>query len=961
MQFADLLGLEALTFDDVLLAPGFAEVLPAQVDIHTHLHDKLRLNIPVLSAAMDTVTEARLAIALARQGGIGVIHRNLSPAAQADEVDKVKRSEAGMIVDPITLRPDNTLGDAEAIMARYHISGLPVTDNGKLVGILTNRDVRFATDRAAPVTAYMTSQNLITAPVGTSLEEAKAILHQYRIEKLPLVDDDFNLKGLITYKDILKKLDFPNAATDERGRLLVAAAVGVGAELDERLELLLDAGVDAAAVDTAHGHSAGVLKAIRRIKLIAPELPVLAGNVVTAEGVEALVEAGADVVKVGVGAGSICFDGATPIQLPDGSVQPISQIKVGDSVRTHRGIPRIVTKVYQREYSGDLLKFTINGVGEPLSVTPNHPMLALTIAASPDRKKKYGPRYFFDKPKYNHGLHWTAAEQLEPGDIVAIPRPRYETRRVIYDLLEYVPHYQHDDQFIWANKPSGNPNPETYRDLAQRFGTTERVIGSIVKGVRAVDDRLQAEVEIHLEDVGYDRTMQPARLNRFISLDHRLMRLIGYYTAEGYPAGAKNNRQARFAFHSQETTYQEDVLELASEVFGYRGGSLVHHHQGRLSTQVLLHSHALGCFFESLVRGPAHGKKLPSEVIDQPDHLLRELLIGLMRGDGHVAADGRIEYATTSASLAHQVADIFMRLGFMPGVQTGTRNHPTWHTVYRVRLSGAQVARFAQDFPELNVPIVPNRNLKQSYWCDDDFIYTSVRSVEHLAVVAYPVFNLEVAEDHTYVAGRIAVHNCTTRIVAGAGVPQMTAIADCAQAARRLGVPVIADGGIKYSGDMVKALAAGASAVMLGSLLAGLEESPGDLVIYEGRHFKEYRGMGSLGAMKGRASDRYATAQSAERAGEAVARSDGANLGTFGKLVPEGIEGQVPYKGALADYMFQLTGGLRSGMGYVGAASLEDLRRKARFVRITNAGLIESHPHSIFITKEAPNYQAGPR
>lgn len=496
MQFADLLGPEALTFDDVLLVPGFAEVLPAQVDIRTQLHDKLRLNIPVLSAAMDTVTEARLAIALARQGGIGVIHRNLSPAAQADEVDKVKRSEAGMIVDPITLRPDNTLADAEAIMARYHISGLPVTDDGKLVGILTNRDVRFATDRAAPVTAYMTSQNLITAPVGTSLEEAKAILHRHRIEKLPLVDDDYNLKGLITYKDILKKLDFPNAATDERGRLLVAAAVGVGAELDERLELLLDAGVDAVAVDTAHGHSAGVLRAIQRIKMIAPDLPVLAGNVVTAEGTEALIEAGADVIKVGVGAGSIC----------------------------------------------------------------------------------------------------------------------------------------------------------------------------------------------------------------------------------------------------------------------------------------------------------------------------------------------------------------------------------------------------------------------------------------------------------------------TTRIVAGAGVPQMTAIAACAQTARRYGVPVVADGGIKYSGDIVKALAAGASAVMLGSLLAGLEESPGDLVIYEGRRFKEYRGMGSIGAMKGRASDRYATAQ-----------GDGQNLGTFGKLVPEGIEGQVPYKGALADYMYQLMGGLRSGMGYVGAASLEDLRRKARFARITNAGLIESHPHSVFITKEAPNYQAGPR
>ncbi len=496
MQFADLRGAEALTFDDVLLVPGYAEVLPSEVDLRTRLHEKLQLNIPVLSAAMDTVTEARLAIALARQGGMGVIHRNLSPEEQAAEVDKVKRSESGMIVDPITLGPDATLAEAEAIMSRYHISGVPITENGKLVGILTNRDIRFATEWNAPVREYMTSEGLITAPVGTSIEEAKEILHKYRIEKLPLVDEHFNLRGLITYKDILKKQDFPNAATDARGRLLVAAAVGVGEDLDDRLELLLDAGVDAVAVDTAHGHSASVLRAIRRIKMIAPELPVLAGNVVTAEATEALIEAGADVVKVGVGAGSIC----------------------------------------------------------------------------------------------------------------------------------------------------------------------------------------------------------------------------------------------------------------------------------------------------------------------------------------------------------------------------------------------------------------------------------------------------------------------TTRVVAGVGLPQLTAIAECAAAAEPRGVPVVADGGIKYSGDIVKALAAGAAAVMLGSLLAGLEESPGEVVIYEGRRFKEYRGMGSLGAMKGRARDRYASAQGSEE-----------QITASGKLVPEGIEGQVPYKGRLADYMFQLMGGLRSGMGYVGAANLQELRQKARFMRITNAGLIESHPHSVFITKEAPNYQATPR
>ena len=482
---------EALTFDDVLLVPGYSEVLPVQVNISTRLHERLFLSIPILSAAMDTVTEAPMAIGLARQGGLGVIHRNLSVQAQAEEVDKVKRSESGMIVDPITLPPHATLAEAEAIMGRYHISGVPITDNGRLVGILTNRDIRFATEFQRPVSDYMTKDGLVTAPIGTTLEEAKAILHQHRIEKLPLVDERGMLKGLITYKDILKKRDYPDAATDSRGRLLVAAAVGVGQDLDDRLEALLDVGVDAVAIDTAHGHSASVLRAIRRVKSIAPQLPVLAGNVVTAEGTEALIEAGADIIKVGVGAGSIC----------------------------------------------------------------------------------------------------------------------------------------------------------------------------------------------------------------------------------------------------------------------------------------------------------------------------------------------------------------------------------------------------------------------------------------------------------------------TTRVVSGAGVPQVSAIMECAAAAHRRGVPIIADGGIKYSGDIVKALAAGADAVMLGNLLAGLDESPGEIVLYEGRRFKEYRGMGSLGAMRGRARDRYATGQDAE------------SVVSDAKLVPEGIEGQVPYKGKLSDFVVQLTGGLRSGMGYVGAANLAELRAKARFVKITNAGLIESHPHSVFITKEAPNYQ----
>jgi IMP dehydrogenase len=477
---------EALTFDDVVLTPGYSEALPSEVDLKVRLAGHLWLNIPLLSAAMDTVTEAPMAIALARAGGIGVVHRNMGAEEQAAEVDKVKRSQSGMIVDPITLPPDASLHQAEEIMARYHISGVPIVEeDGRLVGILTNRDIRFVEDFSQQVRNYMTSEGLVTAPLGTSLEEAKAILQRHRIEKLPLISEDGILKGLITVKDIQKKIDYPHTATDERGSPLVAAAVGVGEDLETRVSALVEAGVDALVIDTAHGHSKGVVEGLRRIKAICPDRPVIAGNVVTAEGSRELIAAGADAIKVGIGAGSIC----------------------------------------------------------------------------------------------------------------------------------------------------------------------------------------------------------------------------------------------------------------------------------------------------------------------------------------------------------------------------------------------------------------------------------------------------------------------TTRVISGAGMPQVTAIARCAQVARGAGVPVIADGGIRYSGDIVKALAAGADTVMLGSLLAGLDESPGEMVIYEGRRFKDYRGMGSLGAMQGPGRDRYATGRGG------------------GKLVPEGIEGRVPYKGRLHDYVYQLMGGLRAGMGYVGAVNLKELQEKARFVRVTYAGLIESHPHDVIITKEAPNYQ----
>ena len=474
---------EGLTFDDVLLVPQKSEILPKDVSLKSKLADGIELNIPLMSAAMDTVTESRMAIAIAREGGLGIIHKNMSIEAQGREVDRVKRSEHGVITDPFFLEPENKVTDALALMQKYKISGVPITKNGKLVGILTNRDLRFETDFDQPINNVMTKERLVTAPVGTSLLEAQKILGKHRIEKLPIVDDEYNLKGLITIKDIEKSIQYPNSAKDVKGRLLVGAAVGTSKDTFERIDELVKNKVDIITVDTAHGHSLGVIESVRKIKAKYPNLKVIAGNVATAKAVEALIDAGADVVKVGIGPGSIC----------------------------------------------------------------------------------------------------------------------------------------------------------------------------------------------------------------------------------------------------------------------------------------------------------------------------------------------------------------------------------------------------------------------------------------------------------------------TTRIVAGIGVPQLTAVMDCAEMAHKFGKTIIADGGIKYSGDITKALAAGGNAVMLGSLLAGTKESPGEIELYQGRSFKVYRGMGSLSAMAAGSKDRYFQEDAK-------------------KFVPEGVEGRVPYRGTISDIVYQLIGGIRSGMGYCGAKDLETLRATAEFIKITQASLRESHPHDISITKEAPNY-----
>jgi IMP dehydrogenase len=499
--------LEALTFDDVLLAPAFSDVVPAQVSTQTKLTQSITLNTPLLSAAMDTVTESRLAIAMAQQGGLGVIHRNLSIEQQANEVDKVKRSESGMIVDPVTIEPEQLISDALDVMRRYKISGVPVTRGKKLVGILTNRDLRFETRTDIPIGDVMTKENLITVPVGTTLEEAEKILHKHRVEKLLVVNDRYELKGLITVKDIQKKLRYPNAAKDDQGRLRVGAAIGATGDFMERAAELVRVRVDVLSIDSAHGHSSRVLEAISAIKERFPDVALMAGNVATYDGAKALIDSGADTVKVGIGPGSIC----------------------------------------------------------------------------------------------------------------------------------------------------------------------------------------------------------------------------------------------------------------------------------------------------------------------------------------------------------------------------------------------------------------------------------------------------------------------TTRMVTGAGMPQITAISECYRAAREHGIPVVADGGIKYSGDVTKAIAAGASVVMIGSLFAGVDESPGETILYQGRSFKAYRGMGSLSAMAQGSGERYFQGKDdidEQPSTEGVVARERNTQNRLAKFVPEGIEGRVPHRGPLEAMVYQLVGGLRSGMGYLGCGTIPELQENSRFIRISNAGLRESHVHDVIITREAPNYHA---
>ena len=938
MKIEDII--DGLTFDDVLLIPAYSEVLPGEVDTRTKFSRGIDLNIPLCSSAMDTVTEASLAIALAQQGGIGVIHKNFSIAAQAEEVDKVKRSESGMIVDPVTIRDNALVSEALNIMERFKISGVPVVDeNGFLVGIITNRDLRFETRTDVNVSEVMTKQPLVTVPVGTTLDEAKVKLQKHRIEKLLVVNDEGHLKGLITVKDIQKAIRYPSAAKDNFGRLRCAAAIGATGDYLERAAALIKSRVDAIVIDTAHGHSSRVIEAVKQVKNKFPNIQIIAGNVATAEAAAALINVGVDAVKVGIGPGSICLDENALILMDDNGVKKICDVKLNDKVITHRGRARKVTKTYRRQYQGEMIEINVAGCPDVVRATPNHEFLAVTFDASGKTRSKNGAKYYFSKPKFNKGLRWIRADKLKAQDVLAIPKQKYEAEICFFDLHDAVPHYSCDPNSIWGNKIGINPNRESYRQLSEKFETTNRVMESIVRKKRLLVDSLSLAVNEYLDEIDYQRVLEPQKLNRFIILDENLMRLIGYFTAEGYIVGNPNNRQLRFAFNENETDYCNDVKDLIGKIFGYDKTGF--RQTPRHAVEVTIHNHAIAKFFEWLMPKGAVNKRLPNFVLNQSPENLRHFLIGALRGDGCLKDARRIGYKTVSPHLAHQIAEVFMRLGYLASIQSYQPKNKNHSVSYYVRIGGAQAKKFAADLPELNLDFPANIVNRQDVFSDDEYFYAAIRSVKILENQELEVFNIEVAEDHTYIANRVAVHNCTTRVVTGAGVPQITAILECVKAAKDSGVPIIADGGVKYSGDVSKAIASGANSVMIGSLFAGTEEAPGEVILYQGRNFKTYRGMGSIGAMKQGSSDRYAQEGTV---------SDS-------KYVPEGIEGRVAYKGTLADMVTQLVGGLKSGMGYTGCKNIEEMQTKARFVRITAAGLRESHVHDVIITKEAPNYR----
>jgi inosine-5'-monophosphate dehydrogenase len=857
---------EALTFDDVLLVPAHSTVTPNTVDLSTLLTREIALKIPLVSAAMDTVTESRLAIAMALEGGIGIVHKNMSAERQAREVLAVKKYESGIIRDPITVSPDLSIGEVLALTRAHDISGVPVTEGRRLAGIVTGRDLRFERRMDAPVSAIMTPrERLVTVKEGASRDEVVALLHQHRIEKLLVVNDDFELRGLITVKDIQKATDFPKASRDAHERLRVGAAVAVGQGTDERVAALVEAGVDVLVVDTAHGHSQGVLDRVAWIKRHFPEVQVIGGNIATAGAATALVEAGADAVKVGIGPG--CFAAGTRVLMADASYKNIEAIRPGDRVINRDGKAVTVRKAW------------CTGVREVMQV--RHTASLWGTLATPDHRYLIGDTSTV-----------SAATLASTGYVDVLERPT--------------------------------------RTGESKIGWTP--IAEVEQGVclfpRQVDFELPPTLAIELSDFAVRKDRQLDRYHRQIRDSYALGYLFGTFLGDGHAfiAASRNSEQGRVSwyFGEHEQAIADQLSQCVQEVTG------VEPTQSAGPGIITVHFYSLQ-WARLLARfGKRHEKHLPTELLCSNPEYLRGLFDGLIDSDGYKAADGRLCFGNTSQPLI-ELFNVLCLLtqGSLPnchvepgsaGGLVGTSDAHCRES-FRARLNVSHAKRLTAEHQVLK--LLDRQPLR----------------------LALPVYDIEVdCPTHSFIADNAIVHNsiCTTRIVAGVGVPQITAVSNVNQALEGTGVPLIADGGLRFSGDVAKVIAAGAHSVMVGGLFAGTDEAPGEVEIYQGRSYKTYRGMGSLGAMgqKDGSSDRYFQEQTDKE-----------------KLVPEGIEGRVPYKGSVLNVTTQLVGGLASSMGYTGCRTIEEMRTKPMFVRVSAAGMRESHVHDVQITKEAPNYR----
>jgi inosine-5'-monophosphate dehydrogenase len=866
--FPDKFARLGLTFDDVLLVPAESDVLPAEADTTARLSRSISLRTPLLSSPMDTVTEARMAIAMARQGGVGVLHRNLSVEDQAIQVDIVKRSEAGMVTHPVTCSPEDTIDVANTLMARYRISGVPVTDaDGVLIGIVTNRDIRFEPNHERLVRDVMTATPLVTAPVGVSRPDALALLQQNKVEKLPIIDDAGRLRGLITVKDFAKSQEYPLATKDPEGRLMVGAATGVGEDGFKRALSLVEAGADFVVVDTAHGHSRAVLETVARLKSTI-SVDVIGGNVATAAGAKALVEAGADAVKVGVGPG--CFAAGTRVLMADGTYKPIETVVAGDRVIAGSGMPTTVLRAW------------CTGVREVLAV--RHTASGVPTFATPDHQYLVGDL---------SGVAATAVSSQGYAKVLTRPTRTGESKigwQEIGYALNAALLMPADVQFEWP-------------------------------------ERLRLDLR--------DHAVRQSRLNRYnvvIEDSEDLGYLLGFFLGNGHAFinSHKGREFGRVDFYvgADQPQVAERLIRVIESVVG-------------ISVKEAPSRGALRIFYLYSLQwarllaecGKRDDKHLPTKWLCNNPAYLRGLLEGLTDSDGHIDSGGRVCFRNTSRRLSELFGILCLVVhGSMPNVTLETASAGGLSNVADVSCKPSWKSRL-------------NKTHKLRHLDDHAVVKLLDRDAQGLYV---PVYDIEVEdEDHSFIADNAIVHNsiCTTRVVAGAGMPQVTAIYECAQVAHAAGIPVIGDGGVQFSGDIAKAIAAGADTVMLGSLLAGCEESPGELVFVAGKQFKSYRGMGSLGAMQSRGQAR---SYSKDRYFQDDVLSDD-------KLVPQGVEGHVPYRGPLANVMHQLVGGLQAGMGFVGAHTVAQLQ-VAQLVRITAAGLKESHAHDVQMTVEAPNY-----